>query len=97
MTTLTPSLAAAAPAAPDQSVPQFERQPLAPGESRTLRAAWVHFPDLAVHNVPQEYTRLDGGTGPQRYRYKNLESGWTGELTVDTDGLVVDYGSWRRR
>lgn len=82
---------------PYTNTPPLAAKPLAPSESRTLRVAWVHFPDLAVHNVRQEYTRLDDGTGPRRYRYKNLQSGWTGELTLDAEGLVMEYGSWRRR
>lgn len=70
---------------------------MAPGESRRLCVAWVRFPDLHVEAVEQEYTRLDAGTIPSRYRYRNLKSGFTGELTVDGDGLVIDYGPWRRQ
>ena len=82
---------------PYTNTPPLAAQPLAPGQSRQLRVAWVHFPDLAIHAVPQEYTRLDAGTAPHRFRYRNLESGFIGELTLDAAGLVVEYGPWRRR
>lgn len=73
------------------------RHPLAPGEERTLRVAWVRFPDLEVQAVEQEYKRLDAGTGPKRYRYRNLTSGFVGELSADDEQMVVAYGPWVRR
>ena len=82
---------------PYTNTPPLAARALAPGESRRLCVAWVRFPDLHVEAVEQEYTRLDAGTIPSRYRYRNLKSGFTGELTVDGDGLVIDYGSWRRQ
>ena len=54
------------------------------------RLAWV--PD-AVQVIEAAYIRL-----PDRFRYRNLASGFTAELAVDGDGLVLDYpGVWRRR
>ena len=82
---------------PYTNTPPIAAHSLALGESRKLRVAWVRFPELEVHAVEQEYTRLDPGTGPERYRYRNLESGFVGELSVDADGLVLDYGPWKRR
>lgn len=83
---------------PYTNTPPLAARPLAPGESRSLKVAWVRFPDLEIRAIRQEYTRLeDAGPGQARYRYRNLDSGFTGELTVDNGGLVVDYGPWRRR
>lgn len=82
---------------PYTNTPPIAAQSLAPGESRRLRVAWVRFPELEVEPVEQEYTRLDPGTSPERYRYRNLVSGFVGELSVDADGLVLDYGPWKRR
>jgi len=57
--------------------------------------AYVSIPDLTVSAVRQRYTRL---AGAGRYRYENLENGFVADLTVDDDGLIVDYpGPWRRR
>lgn len=73
----------------------LRRLDLAEGVPQTATVAYVSIPDLAVSPVRQRYTRL-AGTG--RYRYENLENGFVADLTVDADGLVVDYpGPWRRR
>jgi len=85
---------------PYTNTPPLAAHPLAPGSSRKLRVAWVRFPDLDIRAVEQEYTRLDpqpSSDGSTRYRYRNLTSGFTGELGVDSDGLVLDYGPWSRR
>jgi hypothetical protein len=43
---------------------------------------------------PQAYTRL----ADQRYRYESLDgSGFSAELAVDADGLVLDYPGLFRR
>lgn len=56
-------------------------------------AAWVRFPDLTLQPLPQEYLRLDG----RLYRYSSRGGAFVADLTVDDDGLVLDYeGFWRR-
>jgi hypothetical protein len=82
---------------PYTNTPALAAHPLGSGESRKLRVAWVRFPELVVHPVEQEYTRLDAVAGTARYRYRNLESGFVAELSVDAAGLVLDYGPWKRR
>ncbi len=73
----------------------LRRLDLAEGVPQAATVAYVSIPDLAVSPVRQRYTRL-AGTGS--YRYENLDNGFTADLTVDADGLVVDYpGPWRRR
>lgn len=63
------------------------------GDQETIEAAWVQFPSLAVRRVPQRYTRLEAHT----YRYDNLPTGFTADVTVDADGLVVSYPpGWER-
>lgn len=85
---------------PYTNTPALASQPLTPGTSRRLRVAWVLVPGLDVRAVEQEYTRLNSN-GPDvriaRYRYHNLDSGFTGELTLGADGLVAEYGPWARR
>jgi hypothetical protein len=69
-----------------------------PGESRDLPVAYVDVPRLALEPARQRYERLpDGPSGP-RYRFEALGTGFTADLTVDADGLVLDYpGLFRRR
>ncbi|HJX44773.1 MAG TPA: putative glycolipid-binding domain-containing protein [Geodermatophilus sp.] len=59
---------------------------LAVGEEVTTPVAWVDVPALGVTRVDQTYRRL----GPRRWRYSDEAHG-AFELTVDDDGLVVDY------
>jgi hypothetical protein len=87
-------------ATPYTNTPPLAFRPLPPGGSRRLRVAWMQVPGLEVRAVDQEYTRLaadlsDGRVA--RYRYRNLDSGFTGELSVGADGIVIDYGPWARK
>ncbi|MGY1795984.1 putative glycolipid-binding domain-containing protein [Geodermatophilus sp. SYSU D00525] len=59
---------------------------LAVGEEVTTPVAWVDVPALGVTRVDQTYRRL----GARRWRYSDDAHG-AFELTVDDDGLVVDY------
>ncbi len=66
----------------------IRRAPLAVGERREFRMAWIGAPELTVHPQPQAYTRL----ADRRYLFENLDgSGFRAELAVDDDGIVVDY------
>jgi len=82
---------------PYTNTPPLASQPLRPGASRRLRVAWVQVPGLDIRSVDHEYTRLDSRDGLARYRYRNLDSGFTSELTLGADRLVVEYGPWARR
>lgn len=60
------------------------------GASAEVAAAWVRFPGLEVIRLEQRYDRL--AADRWRYRSASFEAG----LTVDGDGLVLDYaGVWR--
>jgi hypothetical protein len=75
----------------------IRRLSLHPGESKSLRIAYITVPDLKVVAVSQRYTCLESGPDSGLYRFESLESGYTNELPVDADGLVIDYpGIWRR-
>ena len=60
------------------------------GASKTIKAAWVRFPELAVVKADQTYTRLDEFT----YRYASGD--FEAELTVDDEDLVAAYADWAR-
>jgi hypothetical protein len=72
----------------------IRREPLAVGERREFRMAWIFAPDLMVHVQPQAYTRL----ADRLYLFENLDgSGFRAELPVDEDGIVLDYPGLFRR
>ena len=72
----------------------IRRCPLAVGERREFRMAWVFAPDLTVHAQPQAYTRL----ADRLYLFENLDgSGFKAELPVDEHGIVEDYPALFRR
>jgi uncharacterized protein len=59
---------------------------LAVGRAVTTPVAWVDVPALGVTRVDQTYRRV----APRAWRYADDAHG-AFELTVDDDGLVVDY------
>ncbi len=61
------------------------------GESREVSVAYIGLPGLQLSRMQQRYTCLSHDENGGTYRYENLKSGFTAELRVDTDGLVVDY------
>jgi hypothetical protein len=64
------------------------REPMAVGERRQFRMAWLFAPDLTIHQQPQAYSRL----ADRLYLFENLDgSGFQAELPVDRDGIVLDY------
>ncbi len=66
---------------------------LDPQGAVALCVAHLRLPGLDVRAVGQEYLPL----GPGRFRYRNLDTGFTAELEVDAQGLVTRYGgNWRR-
>ncbi|HMJ10066.1 MAG TPA: putative glycolipid-binding domain-containing protein [Polyangiaceae bacterium] len=72
----------------------IRREPLAVGERRQFRMAWVFAPDLTVHPQPQAYTRL----AERLYLFENLDgTDFKAELPVDEDGIVLDYPELFRR
>ena len=60
------------------------------GEEAEIHVAWLVWPELTVQRVLQRYTRI----AEDRYRYTQDE--FEAELTVDRQGLVLEYeGLWR--
>ena len=63
-----------------------------PGEYE-LPVAWVSLPDLSVHLVRQTYTAASSDAGVVTFR----QNDFTADLTVDDQGLVLDYPGLARR
>lgn len=57
------------------------------GESADITTAYVRVPQLDVMPDPQRYTR----TGRNEYLYESRDSDFRRLVTVDDDGLVVEY------
>jgi len=53
--------------------------------------AWIAVPTLTVHPSPQTYTHL----APHQVRFAS--GSYQADLTLDDDGLVVDYPGMARR
>jgi hypothetical protein len=68
----------------------IRRLKLTPGESQTLVAAWIRFPQFDVTGSPQRYTRLEAN----RYLFESLLDDFQAELVVDELGIVRKYGQF---
>jgi hypothetical protein len=75
---------------PSTNTLPVRRLRLGNGQSKTIQAAWVRFPELTVEKMAQTYTRVDEFT--YGYRSGTFEA----ELIVDDDGVVAQYAAWQR-
>ena len=83
---------------PLTNTPPLVRLGLAVGESAEIPVLWVQIPELVVEVVTQRYERLPPADGLDRYHFSFATSDGPGyPLTVDEDGLVVDYGDFATR
>ncbi len=70
---------------------------LQPGQSADLLVAYITVPMLEVRTMQQRYSCLEHRADGGLYRYESLNSGFTRDLLVDSQGLVIDYpGIWKR-
>ncbi|PRZ07677.1 hypothetical protein BCE75_104145 [Isoptericola sp. CG 20/1183] len=65
----------------------IRRLGLAVGDAADIVTAYVDHESFTVTADPQRYTRL----GSEQYLYESRDSDFRREITVDEDGLVVDY------
>lgn len=75
----------------------IRRLRLQPGASAELLVAYIDVPALRLTAVRQRYTCLDARPDKALYRFEMLDGGFTAELPVDTDGLVIHYPGLFRR
>ena len=69
----------------------IKRLDLKPGESKEIGVVYVAAPGLSLSSFEQRYTCLSQAKDGGVYKYESLSSGFTVELKVDADGLVLDY------
>jgi hypothetical protein len=66
----------------------IRRLQLAEGERRPIEVAYLSTPDLQVTRVAQAYTCIALN---REYRYEGIFRNFSANLSVDEDGLVIDY------
>lgn len=72
----------------------IRREPMVVGERRQFLMAWVSAPTMTVSPQPQAYTRL----AERLYLFESLDgSGFTAQLAVDEEGIVLNYPDLFRR
>jgi len=70
------------------------RLQLAEAERRPISVAYISTPDLQVTRAEQAYSCIELN---RVYRYEGIFRNFTADLTVDEDGLVIDYPTLFRR
>lgn len=65
----------------------IRRLNLAIGESADIVTAYISYPELVVTTDAQRYKR----TGQNTYLFHALESGYRCEISVDDEGIVMEY------
>jgi hypothetical protein len=62
-----------------------------------LVVAWVSVPDLGVQPDGQRYMFLRGGRDSSVIRFEATDTTFASDITVDRDGVVIDYPGIARR
>lgn len=62
-----------------------------------LVTAWVSVPNLSVRPDGQRYSYLRGGPDHHVVRYEATDGSFAADITVDREGLVIDYPGIARR
>jgi len=80
----------------------IQRLRLKQNEAQEISVVYISVPDLRVSKLDQRYTCISQGKDGGIYRYESLNSGFTSELKIDEDGMVVDYPgifklAWKRK
>jgi hypothetical protein len=70
---------------------------LAGGGPVELITAWVSVPDLSVRPDGQRYSFLRAGADHKMLRYEATDGTFAADITVDREGLVLDYPGIARR
>lgn len=69
----------------------IRRLELKPGQSAELLVAYVLIPEMDLMTDGQRYTCLELNAHGGLYRYESLDSDFSADLRVDSDGIVIDY------
>ena len=69
----------------------IRRLALSPGQSAELLMTYVLIPEMELMTERQRYTCLSITNSEGLYKYESMDSDFSAELLVDSDGLVLDY------
>ncbi len=72
----------------------IRRLNLQTGQSQEILAVYIQLPGITITTDRQRYTCLEAG---RRYQYESVDSDFTREIEVDSQGLVVTYPGLFRR
>ena len=75
----------------------IRRLSLSPGESAEITVAYFDEAELQPWPEPQRYACIERGDEGGLFRFLSLDGGFTADIVVDADGLVVDYPGLFRR
>jgi hypothetical protein len=75
----------------------IRRLALAPGWAAEITVVYVEVPSLRIGVARQRYRCLTWGAAGGSYRFETAAGDFTAEITVDADGLVVEYPRIARR
>lgn len=75
----------------------IRRLRLAPEESAEIAVAYLEVPSLELAVVTQRYTCLQDEVAGGLWRFEAPDAGFTADLQVDGDGLVLDHPLLFRR
>lgn len=78
-------------------MPVLRHTPFSGGSSVELTAAWVSVPDLRVRADGQRYTFVRADDERRVIRYEASDSSFAADITLDRDGIVIDYPGIARR
>ncbi len=67
------------------------------GEPVEFVMAWVAVPSLSVRRDVQRYSHVASAAGRHIVRYEAPGTGFTADITLDDDGVVIDYPAIAKR
>ena len=75
----------------------IRRLKLALGASANIPVVYLQVPEMTIEPVEQRYAYLEQTATTQTYLYDGLTSNFQAAISVDQDGLVLDYPQLFRR
>jgi hypothetical protein len=78
-------------------MPILRHKLLTGGHPVELTMAWVSVPDLSVRGDGQRYASLRTAADHRVIRYEASDGTFAADITLDSDGIVIDYPGIARR